>query len=428
MKSDWKQEKTWWKSSIRRGIVGTVLWDYSEDMKNKEETMKKTFLATLLAATLVVSLTACGTSEQPVPQADNKEEAPAPAAEEADPAKEAESAGNGEFSAVHVVIGQLGDKSFNDSAYNGLLGLGEAGWGTKVIELGRDQTKWEPTFLDLSEGGEYDLIITNGPSAIETVQDVAKEYPDQKFVLFDTEMEGDHPNIYAISYKQNEGAYLAGVLAALVTTSGMEGTNPEPIIGLIGGMEHPIITDWIVGYVEGARSVEPDIKVIVSYVGSWDDSAKGKELALAQYNQGADIIITPAETAALGCVEAAKESGKYIIGIDVDQSMAFKGIDEEAANCILTSILKNVDLSIIRAGKLYEEGTLPFGTFESLGILEDGVGVAYNEYYDKNVSQEIRDQVEAAKEDIVNGKIKVSSAFNTDPEEVDKIIEPALLK
>ena len=99
MKSDWKQEKTWWKSSIRRGIVGTVLWDYSEDMKNKEETMKKTFLATLLAATLVVSLTACGTSEQPAPQADNKEEAPAPAAEEADPAKEAESAGNGEFSA-----------------------------------------------------------------------------------------------------------------------------------------------------------------------------------------------------------------------------------------------------------------------------------------------------------------------------------------
>ncbi|RKI80881.1 BMP family ABC transporter substrate-binding protein [bacterium 0.1xD8-71] len=125
----------------------------------------------------------------------------------------------------------------------------------------------------------------------------------------------------------------------------MEGTNPEPIIGLIGSMEHPIITDWIVGYVEGARSVEPDIKVIVSYVGSWDDSAKGKELALAQYNQGADIIITPAETAALGCVEAAKESGKYIIGIDVDQSMAFKGIDEDAAN-------KDVDFSV-REGEIH---------------------------------------------------------------------------
>lgn len=390
--------------------------------------MKRKILATLLASIMAISLTACGGSPKGEAPGTDQEEGSAPASDDGTASDEGTASGESEFSAVHVVIGQLGDKSFNDSAYNGLMGLGDAGWGTKVIELGRDQTKWEPTFLDLSEGGAYDLIITNGPSAIETVQEVAKEYPDQKFVLFDTEMEGDHPNIYAISYKQNEGAYLAGVLAALVTTSGMEGTNPEPIIGLIGGMEHPIITDWIVGYVEGARSVEPDIKVIVSYVGSWDDSAKGKELALAQYNQGADIIITPAETAALGCVEAAKEEGKYIIGIDVDQSMAFQGIDEDAANCILTSILKNVDLSIIRAGRLYEEGTLPFGTFESLGILEDGVGVAYNEYYEKNVSQEIRDRVEAAKEDIVNGKITVSSAFTTDPDEVDKIIEPALLK
>ena len=129
--------------------------------------MKKTFLATLLASVLVISLTACGTSSQTTPQADNQQEAAqTPASGEADSAQEAEQTGDGGFSAVHVVIGQLGDKSFNDSAYNGLLGLGEAGWGTKVIELGRDQTKWEPTFLDLSEGGEYDLIITDRKSVV----------------------------------------------------------------------------------------------------------------------------------------------------------------------------------------------------------------------------------------------------------------------
>ena len=363
--------------------------------------MKKT-IALLLVAVMALSLVGCAKTPATNPGTNT---------------------GDAGFGAAFMVTGQLGDKSFNDSANRGIAALAEMGWNTKVIEVGRDQTKWDPTLRDLADTGEYDLIITNGSNAIETVYEVAADYPDQKFVLFDSELDGDHPNIYAISYKQNEGSYVAGALAALITTSGMPGTNPEPIIGFIGGMEHPVITDFLVGYIEGAKAVVPEIKVIVSYIGSWDDTAKGKEVALAQFEQGADIVFPAAEQAGLGCVEAAKENGKYIIGVDSDQAMLFKGTDEASANVILTSVLKNVDKSLVRAGEMYAAGTLPFGTFESLGIKEDGAGIAYNEYYEANVSQEIRDQVEEARQLVVDGKINVTTALGgTDTAVTDAII------
>ena len=333
-------------------------------------------------------------------------------------------AAEGGNSAVLVITGQLGDKSFNDSANRGITLLAEAGWTTKVVEIGRDQTKWEPALVDLSDSGEWDLIITSGSNAIETVQTVAEECPDQKFVVYDTEIEkGRYPNIFAISYKQNEGSYMGGVLAALVTTSGMEGANAEPIIGFMGGMEHPVITDFLVGYIEGAKSVVPDIKVIVSYIGSWDDPAKGKEVAMAQYNQGADIVFPAAEQAGLGAVEAAKELGKYVIGVDSDQSMLFSGADEDSANVILTSVLKNVDLSLLRAGEMYIAGTLPFGDFLSMGIAEDGAGIAYNAYYEKNVPEDIRAKVEEAKEKVLAGGVEITTALGADPAITDAIID-----
>lgn len=329
-----------------------------------------------------------------------------------------------ENSAILVVTGQLGDKSFNDSANRGVQSLAAAGWNTKVIEIGRDQTKWEPTFMDLAESEEWDIIFTNGSNAIETVQAVAGEFPDQKFVMYDSEIEkGKYPNIYAISYKQNEGSYVAGALSALVTTSQMKGANPEKVIGFIGGMQHPVITDFLVGYIEGAKAIEPEIKVIVSYIGSWDDTAKGKEVAMAQFQQGADVVFPAAEQAGLGCVEAAKELGKYIIGVDSDQAMLFKGTDEDSANTILTSVLKNVDKSLLRAGNLFIEGKLPFGDFESLGIAEDGAGIAYNEYYEKNVPQDIREKVELARKDVVAGKVKITSALGAETSVTDAIIE-----
>lgn len=327
---------------------------------------------------------------------------------------------------VFVCTGQLGDKSFNDSANEGITKIAEQlGCETKVIEIGRDQTKWEPTFMDLAEEGKYDVIISNGSSSAEVIEMVAEEFPEQKFVMFDATMEEDkYPNLYAISYKQNEGSYLAGVLAALVTESDMENANEEKKIGFVGGSEHPIITDFLVGYIAGAKSVDEDIKVYVSYIGSWDDTAKGKETAIAQYNQGVDIIFPAAEQAGLGCVEAAAEMGKYIIGVDSDQAMLFKGTDEGKANVILSSVLKQVGDSLVRMAEMEIEGTVPYGKYEELGIQENGTGLAVNEYYEANVPEEIRTVVEEKKEEVVNGNVEIPTALgDADQDEVQALID-----
>lgn len=374
---------------------------------------KKTAALLLTAALAVSALAGCG--------AKTNETKPA--------ASEAAQTGDStekKLSVVFVCTGQLGDKSFNDSANSGIQEIAEKlGCETKVIEIGRDQTKWEPTFQDLAEEGKYDIIVTNGSSAIEVVQKVAEEFPEQKFVAFDTSIENDkYPNLYAISYLQNEGSYLAGVLAALVTESDMEFANEEKKIGFIGGSEHPIITDFLVGYIAGAKSVDPEIKVYVSYIGSWDDTAKGKETAIAQFNQGVDIVFPAAEQAGLGCVDAAVELGKYCIGVDSDQSMLFKGTDEAKANTILTSVLKNVGSSLVRMAEMEMAGTLPWGTYEELGIAEDGAGIADNEYYQANVPDEIKQEIEAKKQEVLDGKVDIPTALgNADQNEVQALID-----
>lgn len=326
-----------------------------------------------------------------------------------------------------VVTGQLGDKSFNDSAAAGVNAMTEKlGVETKIIEIGRDQTKWEPTFMDLAESGEYDIIITNGSNAGELITTLSTEFPDQKFILFDTEIETDtYPNVYSISYKQNEASYLAGVLAAMVTTSDMPSANPEKKIGFVGGEVHPIISDFLVGYVEGALSVDPEIKVYVSYIGSWDNTAQGKEVALAQYNQGVDIIFPAAEQAGLGCVDAAVEQSKYIIGVDSDQAMLFQGVSEDKANAILTSVLKEVGNSLIRAVEMDQKGTLPWGSYESLGLAESGVGIAKNEYFEANLPQDIKDAIIAANEEVSSGAVTVTSALGGNGDAAQKVIDSA---
>ena len=181
--------------------------------------MKKKFLALLMAGVMAMGMVGCGGGSE-------AEEPEAPAAEDT---------AEGALDVVFVVTGQLGDKSFNDSANAGVTEMAETmGCNTKVIEIGRDQTKWQPTFEDLAEEGAYDLIITNGSNAGELVLSIAEMYPEQKFVLFDMEMEGDHPNVYTISYEQNEASYLAGVLAAMVTKSDMPNANADNKIGLFG--------------------------------------------------------------------------------------------------------------------------------------------------------------------------------------------------
>ena len=151
--------------------------------------------------------------------------------------------------------------------------------------------------------------------------------------------------------------------------------------------------------------------VIVQYAGGWNDPAKGKELALAMYQQGADIVFQVAGGTGVGVFQAAQEMGKYAIGVDSDQATIINDTNPEQATFIITSMMKNVDNSLYRAMKMYIEGTLPFGTVENLGVAEGGVGLAKNQWLDAVATAEIKAKLDQAEKDLLDGKITVDSAY-----------------
>lgn len=314
------------------------------------------------------------------------------------------------------INGTLGDKSFFDSANRGLeMAVKDLGVDGKVIEGGYDPAKWQPDLEQLAQG-DSEIIIIGTWQMVDAVTAVAPKHPEKKFIIFDTSVDysaGNLGNVYSILYKQNEASFLVGALAAMITTSNMPLANKEKVIGFLGGMDIPVINDFKVGYIQGAKYIDPEVKVLVSYAASFNDPAKGKELVLAQYDQGADIAFNVAGETGLGLIDAAKEKNKYAIGVDSDQYIMLKDKDPEAASHIVTSMMKNVDKSIYRAIKLYLEGKLEFGKAEALGLAEDGVGVADNENYQKLVPQEFRDKVNELAQKIINGEIKVDTAFGS---------------
>jgi basic membrane protein A and related proteins len=327
---------------------------------------------------------------------------------------------------VLLLNGTLGDKSFFDSAHNGLKML-EAELGDKIetrtIEMSYDETKWEPTLLDVSEE-DYDIVILGTWQMTEMLQDAADMYPDNRYIIFDTRVDysgGGYENVYSIEYKQNEVSFVAGALAAKVTTSDMPLANPDKMVGFLGGMDIPVINDFLVGYIEGVQYVDPEIKVGISYIGSFSDSAKGKEMALAQYRQGADIGFNVAGQAGLGQLDAAKDVQRYAIGVDSDQALLFVDSDPEKAELITTSALKRVDNSIYRAVMMHLDGNAPYGQAEVLGFAEECVGLADNEVFRKVVPQEIRDFAIDVEKKIMNGEITVSSAFGLSTDEMNAL-------
>lgn len=323
---------------------------------------------------------------------------------------------------ILLVPGNLGDKSFFDAANQGVeLIKSELHAETKVVEMGTDATKWEPNFLDAIDA-KYDIIIS-GNATTEIMNTLAAQYPDQKFINFDTMESAPPANVYSMFYSTNQVSFMAGACAALVTGSDMPLANPEPLIGFLGGMDIPGINDFLVGYIQGAQYVNPDIKVFVSYAGDFGDPAKGKELTLVQYSSGADVIFNVAGGTGLGLMDAAKESDRYAIGVDSDQALLFEDTDPEKAAHIVTSAVKYIDQALLRAVKRHVEGTLPYGTHEEMGIKEAGVGLAENSYYTKLLPESAREQLKGIEQDIIDGKITVQSAFGMETKAIDDLRE-----
>ena len=316
-----------------------------------------------------------------------------------------------------LLNGTLGDKAFYDSAANGgKMMQEELGLNVKTVEMTYDETKWMPTLIDFSEDKDTDIIIVGTWQMNEKLQEVAPQYPDKKYIIFDSAVDYTKEgmeNIYSIEYKQNECSFLAGAAAAMSTKTGT--------LGFVGGMENYVVNDFLVGYVQVAKYVKDNIKINIGYVGNFNDTAKAKELTLAQINQNADIVYQVASTAGLGVIDGVTEKDKLAIGVDSDQAEAFMETDKEKAEHILTSALKRVDLSLFRAIKLETEGKLAWGTREVLGIKEGAVGIAQNSIYDSLASDETKKTVAELEEKITSGEIEVDTAFGKSTDEIQKI-------
>jgi len=314
---------------------------------------------------------------------------------------------NKDVKVIHFINGAMGDKSFFDSAVRGIARAEEDfHLDVTTIEGGYDTTLWKQMIEDAATNKDYDIMIVGTTPMLELLEEVAQMHPDKKFIIYDSCVnytDSNFGNVYSILYRQNEGAYLAGVYAGLMTK-----TNK---IGILGGQNSTTINDFVIGYEQGARSVKPDLDILVAYAESWNDSAKGEAMARDMYKDGADIIFQAAGTTGLGVFQAALNSDKYAIGVDSDQALLMENTDPEQAKHITTSMMKNVDQSLYRALGLYIDGQLPFGRAETLGIKEGAVGLAKSKYYQQITPEDVKAKINQTEIYIRNGRITVETAF-----------------
>jgi basic membrane protein A and related proteins len=336
------------------------------------------------------------------------------------PACNRASYGADDKSKIHVGIvfdiGGKDDRSFNAAAWAGVkcaetgkLPNGKATCGKPALDIilrdvePGNPTSIEPAMRAFAERG-YDLIIGVGFAQAPIMELVAKDYPNIQFAIIDGVSQ--LPNVASLVFKEHEGSYLAGIIAAKTTK-----TN---ILGFVGGMDIPLIHRFEKGYEAGAKSVNPNIHVIENYVGvtdaAWNNPGKGKELSLAQIGKGADVIFTAAGNSGLGAFDAVEQSGKvdgrathFVIGVDSNQNMVKPGF-------VLTSMVKRVDNAVYDIVKLVVERKFQAG-FHVFGLESDGVGYVIDQYNKDLVSPEAIQAAEEAKKKIIAGQIKVPDAM-----------------
>ena len=387
--------------------------------------MKKIF-ALLLALVMVFSLVACASktetpatetkTEETATEATTEEKTEEPAAEEEKTEEPAAEEGK-VYNVAYLVNGNLGDKSFFDSAEAGLAQLKADGRIDYVtIEMGgtdEDQPTWLSTLYDVSEDGGYDLIVCGTYQMPDYLKEVATQYPDQLYAIFDdTTYVGENQNVVNMSYRQNDMGYLIGVYAACMTVdTSIPNINEDAVVGFVGGVDSPVINDFLIGFIEGAQSVNPDIKVDTRYTNDYVDTAIAKEFGYSMINdKKCDIIWGVAGNAGNGAAEAALDTGKaWFIGVDSDQELTFSS---DLAALTLTSGLKNIGNSIIWIFDQWDAGKTYWGSEVQLGLAEGGVGIVTDKNYDKYASAETKAAVEAAQKGITDGSIKVDTAFD----------------
>jgi basic membrane protein A and related proteins len=387
--------------------------------------MKKRIVSTLLAAAMAASmLVGCGSSakETAAVQAGKESQAGDTTAQAQEENADDAGASDKPLKVVYLCNGNLGDKGFNDSAASGMQMLADKmGAEVKTIEMGRDETSYEGNYLDVSEQ-DWDMIVSGTWSVKELAQDIAAEFPDKNYLIFDVSVDRDvvtEGNMMGVNYYSNQAAFLSGVLAAKMLDSGDAKIDPsKKILGFVGSMDTSNINDFLVGYLEGVQYVDPEIKVVTSYVGSFEDVSKCMEMTTQLYNQGAQVVYAPASQSILGAVTAAQKSDKYLIACDQDLYAELKDSDPELAANVISSSLKNVGESIYTSVKGWSEGTMSLDQDYILGLDSGAVGLAKNENYTKLVPEDIQKFIDETEQKVISGDITVGTAFDMTTEDV----------
>lgn len=307
-------------------------------------------------------------------------------------------------------IGGKNDRSFNAAAWEGVK-RAQADMDICLydVEPG-NPTSIEPAMRAFAEKG-FDLVIGVGFAQGPIMQKVASDYPNIKFAIIDGVIfkeDGKTPmdNVASLVFREHEGSYLVGMIAAMKSKSG--------VLGFLGGMDIPLIHRFETGYAEGARAVNPNIKIIDNYVGvtdgAWNNPGKGKELSLAQIQKGADVIFTAAGNSGLGAFDAVEQYGKtngeankFVIGVDSNQNMVKPGF-------VLTSMVKRVDIAVYDVVKEVLDGKFE-GGFHTFGLDKDGVAYAMDDNNRSLIPADAIAKAEEAKAKIVAGQIKVTDAM-----------------
>lgn len=294
--------------------------------------------------------------------------------------------------AIVFDIGGKFDKSFNESMFNGSEKFKtESGTAYGEFEIANEAQR-EQAIRNFADQG-YSPIIAAGFAQAAAVEKVAKEYPNLKFAIID--MVVDLPNVQSVVFKEQEGSYLVGMMAAMASKTGK--------VGFVGGMDIPLIHKFACGYAQGAKAAKADATVFQNMTGdtgaAWNDPVKGGEITKGQMAKGADVVYAAAGATGLGVLQAAADGGALAIGVDANQNYLHPGK-------VLTSMMKRVDVAVYNVMKSGKDGTFKAG-IQALGLKEGGVDYAMDDNNKALVTDDIKGKVEAAKADIISGKLEV---------------------
>jgi basic membrane protein A len=296
-----------------------------------------------------------------------------------------------QIAAEPAIIFDMGgkfDKSFNEAAYRGMESWKKS-FGKPYLEFEvSNESQREQAIRRMAERGASP-IIGLGFNQASSIKKVAQEFPKLQFAIIDDVV--DLPNVQSVVFKEQEGSFLVGVMAAMASKSGK--------VGFVGGMDNPLIRKFQCGYEQGAKFANPKAEVFHNMTGTtgsaWNDPARGGELAKAQFAKGAEVVFAAAGGTGMGVYQAAKDTGKFAIGVDSNQNHLHPGT-------MLTSMLKRVDVAVLNVAKAHKPGVTV------LGLKEGGVDYAMDDSNAKLVTADMKKKVEAAKADIISGKIKVA--------------------